>query len=87
MPFPSPGVRNWEHFNISGAKQEVVKEEEGERSGHQITVDLKNFFFLGCAGFSLLHGLFSNLGERNYFLVAVCRLLIAVASFVVEHGP
>ena len=46
LPFPFPGVRNWEHFNITGAKQEVVKEEEGERSGHQITADLKIFFRL-----------------------------------------
>ena len=31
-------------------------------------------------GFSLVAG------SRGYALVAVCRLLLVVASFVVEHG-
>jgi len=31
--------------------------------------------------------LFSNFGERGAFsVVAVCRLLIAVASLLVDHG-
>ena len=34
---------------------------------------------------SLLHAGFSC-GERGLLFVAVCRLLIAVASLVVEHG-
>ena len=42
----------------------------------------------GCAGSSLLHELFSSCGEQGNSLVAVAmqKLLIAVASFVAEHG-
>ena len=51
----------------------------------------KSFFlirlFLACAGFSLLHVGFSVVAEsRGSSLVAVHRLLIAVASLVAEHG-
>ena len=40
---------------------------------------LKNLFIFGCAGFSLVKA------SRGYSLVAVPRLLTAVASCVVEH--
>ena len=40
---------------------------------------LKNLFIFGCAGFSLAKA------SRGYSLVAVPRLLTAVASRVVEH--
>ena len=43
------------------------------------------FFIYGRAGPSLLHGLFSSFGERGLLFVAVCRLLIALASLVTEH--
>ena len=46
---------------------------------------LKNFVF-GCTGSLLLHRLFSNCGERDYSLVAVFALLVAVACLVAEHG-
>ena len=46
---------------------------------------LKNFVF-GCTGSLLLHRLFSNCGERDYSLVAVLALLVAVACLVAEHG-
>ena len=42
-------------------------------------------FIFGCAGSLLLHGLFSNWGELGLLFVAACRLLIAVASLVVER--
>ena len=41
-------------------------------------------FIFGCAGSSLLHGLFSSCATRWYSLVSVHKLLIAVASLVVE---
>jgi len=44
------------------------------------------FFIFGCAGSSLLHGLFSSCSKGGSFLAAACRLLIVVASLVVEHG-
>ena len=44
------------------------------------------FIYLGCVGSSLLHAGFSSCGERELVFVAVRRLLIAVASLVVEHG-
>ena len=46
------------------------------------------FINFGCAGSSLLHELFSSCGEQGNSLVAVAmqKLLIAVASFVAEHG-
>ena len=40
--------------------------------------------FSGCAGSSLLCGLFSSCGERGCSAVAVCRLFAAVA-YLVEH--
>ena len=44
-------------------------------------------FIFGCAGSLLLHIGFFLVAERGgYFLVVVPRLLIAVASLVVEHG-
>ena len=43
-------------------------------------------FIFGCAGSSLLHGLSLVAESRGYSLVVVCRLLIAVASLVLEHG-
>ena len=42
-------------------------------------------FCFGSAGSSLLCGLFS-VASRGYSLVAVCRLLITVASLVGERG-
>ena len=43
-------------------------------------------FILGCAGFSLLHGLSLVLVRGDHFLVVGCRLLPAVAYLVTEHG-
>ena len=43
-------------------------------------------FIFGCAGFSLLCRFFSHCGKWGSSLVAVCRLLIVVASLAVEHG-
>ena len=42
------------------------------------------FFFLPWV-FVAVHGLFSSCGERGLLFVAVCRLLIVVASLVREH--
>ena len=36
--------------------------------------------------FVAVSGLFSSCGERGLLFVAVCGLLIAVASLIVEHG-
>ena len=41
-------------------------------------------FSFGCAGSSSLNRLFSSRGEQGRPLVAVCRLLLLEASFVVE---
>ena len=46
---------------------------------------LFNFFIYGRAGPSLLRELFSRFGEPGLHFVAVCALLIALASLVVEH--
>ena len=45
-------------------------------------MNLKNFyaFIFGCAGSSLLHELFSVAVRRINSLIALCRLLIAMAS-------
>ena len=53
-----------------------------------------HFFFLnfiygfsfGCAGSSLLRGLFSRFSEQGPLLVAVLGLLIAVTFLAAEHG-
>ena len=50
------------------------------------------FFFKGCAGSSLLHGLFFSCGKQGLAsswdlpLVGVHRLLIAVVSLVAKQG-
>ena len=45
------------------------------------------FHFFGCAGSLLLQAGFSLVAaSRGYSLVKVCRLLIAVASLVLEYG-
>ena len=43
-------------------------------------------FISDCVGSPLLHGLFSSCDKWGFALVVVRRLLIAVASLVVEHG-
>ena len=43
-------------------------------------------FFLAVVGLHRYAGFSSVEESRGYPLVAVCRLLIAVASFVAEHG-
>ena len=44
------------------------------------------FLFLAMLGLRCCVWTFSSCGERGLLFVAVCGLLIAVASFVVEHG-
>ena len=51
---------------------------------------LKNFtyfinLFLAALGVSCCTRAFSSCGERGLLFIAVCGLLIVVASFVVEH--
>ena len=43
-------------------------------------------FIFGCAGSSLLRGLFSSFGEWELLFVVVCGLLIVVTSLIVERG-
>ena len=43
-------------------------------------------FIFGCVGSLLCARAFSSCGERGLLFVAVHRLLIVVASLVVEHG-
>ena len=44
------------------------------------------FLFLAVLGLCCYAQAFSSCGERGLFLIVVCRLLIAVASFVADHG-
>ena len=46
---------------------------------------LISIYFFDCAGFLSLWGLFSSCVEQAYSLVAVHRLLNAMASPVAEH--
>ena len=43
-------------------------------------------FIFGCAGSSLLLGLFSSFRDRGYSLFVVYGLVIALASLITEHG-
>ena len=43
-------------------------------------------FIFGHAESLLLQRLFSNCSDRGLLLVVACRLLVAMASLVVEHG-
>ena len=45
------------------------------------------YLFLAALGLCCCVWAFSSCGERGLLLVAVCRLLIVVASLVAEHGP
>ena len=45
-----------------------------------------NCFIFDCAGWLLLHRLFSSCVTWGYSLLSAHGLLIAVASFVAEHG-
>ena len=44
------------------------------------------YLFLAVLGLHCCAWAFSSCGERGLLFVAVCGLLIAVASLVVEHG-
>ena len=44
------------------------------------------YLFLAVLGLRCFVQAFSNCGERGLLFIAVRRLLIAVASLVVEHG-
>ena len=44
------------------------------------------YLFLAALGFHCCMGAFSSCGERGLLFVVVHRLLIVVASLVVEHG-
>ena len=44
------------------------------------------YLFLAVLGLCCRAQFFSSYAERGVLFVAVCRLLIAVASLVVEHG-
>ena len=44
------------------------------------------FIFLAALGFHCCVRAFSSCGEQGLLFVAVCGLLIVVASLVVEHG-
>ena len=46
---------------------------------------LPYLFIFGCTGSLLLHKDFLQWQRAGYFVVAVLRLLIMVASLVVEH--
>ena len=44
------------------------------------------YLFLAALGLCCCSRAFSGCGERGLFFVAVCGLLIVVASLVAEHG-
>ena len=48
--------------------------------------DLFIYLFLAVLGLRCCTWAFSSCGELGLLFVVVCRLLIAVASLVVEHG-
>ena len=53
---------------------------------HTTEVFFYYYYFFDCAGSLLPQGLFPIVASTGYSLVAVCGLLIVVASFVAEHG-
>ena len=44
------------------------------------------YLFLAVLGLCCCVGAFSSCGEQGLLFIVVCRLLIAVASLVAEHG-
>ena len=70
-----------EGFSLLG----LARVEEGWRFFFFNKVILFLFIF-GCIGSLLLHvGFLSSCGEQGLLFLVVCRLLIVVASLVVEH--
>ena len=55
-------------------------------ASHEYLLSKIILFIFGCAGSLLLCCLFLVVASRGYSLVAVCGLLIAVASLVAQHG-
>ena len=47
---------------------------------------LKIYLFLAVLGLHRCTWAFSSCGEQGLLFIVVCRLLIEVASLVVEHG-
>ena len=43
------------------------------------------YLFFGCVGSLLLRRALSSCGQRGLLFIALCGLLIAVASLVAEH--
>ena len=54
--------------------------------GDFFKINLFIYLFLAALGLRCCARAFSSCGERGLLFVAVYRLLIAVASLVVEHG-
>ena len=74
-------------------KKDSTCENNGEERKWQTTRSKTYFFliyliylFLAALGLRCCVQPFSSCGELGLLFVAVCRLLIAVASLVVEHG-
>ena len=65
-----------------------VKEESRHRlyTLHKYIYFIYMFFFVVALGLCCCTRAFSSCGERGLLFVAVCGLLIAVASLVVGHG-
>ena len=53
---------------------------------HSIFFNIFIYLFLAVLGLRCCAWAFSSCGKRRLLFVAVCRLLIAVASLVAEHG-
>ena len=89
------------HVHVQDSKTTLIRFEGLRDNGGllflfflTVNKQLKNFFsffkfiyFLAALGLRCCARAFSNCGERELLFVAVCGLLIAVASLVVEHRP
>ena len=63
----------------------VVKESTAKTVIPSVYSFFLRLFVFGCGGSSLLHAAFSSYNEQGLVFIVRCRLLIALASSVVEH--
>ena len=94
LPFPSPGDLPNPGIELGSPALQASLSDPSHQGCPALGSSLvcsapcwpDKFFFFDCTGSSVLVGFSLVAASRGYSLVAVCGLLIVVASLIVEHG-
>jgi len=79
----------WFVLNVQKSKSNIRNTDRTHQSDNQgevLTSTFKKFIYLAVLGLCCYAGFSLVVTSRGYSLVALCRLLFAVASLVAEHG-